>query len=252
MRVSNNSIQTFKRCRRLWELQYRYGLKSTSIAPALEVGSTYHEKVESIIRTGDFEMDSDPKTNAMAVAFKKYIYPQLREQFEPEVWFEYQTAGGNTIVGRYDGISQRSLLEHKSTSESVNGAYWSAIDLDEQVMTYMMASGLLKTVYTVCQKPTIKWSKNETFEQFQSRCIAWYDIDTDSKIGWQLITHTKAEIKAFESEIDAMCEEMGNCKNFYRNTNYCTRWRRMCEFAPICRNYDPNQSYVGFERREQS
>jgi len=250
MRVSNNSVQTFKRCRRMWELTYKYNLKPVSIAPALETGLTYHDKVESIVKTGDFKRDCDPKTNAMALAFQKYIYPKLRERFDPEVWFEYKTRGGNTVVGRYDGVGETFILEHKTTSGKVDGAYWTALELDEQVLTYMMTSGKRKCFYTVCQRPTIRMSKNETVEDFQERCVRWFDTDTDSKIGYQVLTHAPEEIHMFEAELDKMCQEIEHCDNFYRNTNHCMRWGRPCEFMPICRHYDPSKTYIGFERRE--
>lgn len=249
MKVSNSQIQTFKRCRRLWELQYKHELKPVTIAPALETGSAYHDKLESILKTGTFESDSDIKTNAMAEAFKRHILPKIKGTFEPEVSFEYQTAGGNTVVGRYDGISANSLIEHKSTSGAINGSYWTAVDMDEQVLTYMLTSGKRKVVYTVCQKPKLKQSKNETLEQFQERCTRWYDVDTESKIAMQEIIHTDAEVEQHAKNIDLMCEEIGNCKNFYRNTAFCMYYGRLCEFAPICRNYDPGKTYVGFERK---
>ena len=250
MRVSNNSIQTFKRCRRLWELQYRYCLKSTAIAPALETGLTYHEKVDQLLSTGSFKMDSDPKTNAMVLAFQKYVLPQLDREFKTEEWFEHNTKAGNLVVGRYDGISDNYLLEHKTTSSRIDGAYWASLELEEQILTYMLASGRRKIVYTVCQKPTIRQSVNETAEEFQKRCVNWFDSDTRSKIGFQIIVRNDDEIKQFEQELDLMCKEIENCSNFYRNTCQCNRWGRPCEFMPICKNYDPNKSYVGFERKE--
>ena len=250
IRISNSQLQTFKQCRRLWELQYKYGLRSTQIAPALETGLTYHDKVESIIRDGWFEMDDDPVTNAMALAFKRYIYPFLSDKFQPEVWFEHKTPCGNLLTGRYDGKGERMLLEHKTTSNRVDGSYWAALELDEQIMTYMMASGLRTVFYTVCQKPKLRQSKCETDVDFQKRCCDWFKIDTDSKIGYQIITRTDDEIKAFQDDVDMMCNEIDGCSNFYRNPNHCMRWGRPCEFMSICKHYDPNQTYVGFERKD--
>ena len=82
MRISNNQIQTFKQCRRLWEFYYKYNLKAVQTASALETGLTYHDKLESIVKTGDFKRDGDPKTDAMATAWKMYVYPNLPELFE--------------------------------------------------------------------------------------------------------------------------------------------------------------------------
>lgn len=249
MRVSNNSIQTFKRCRRLWELQYKYNLEPVQTAPALETGLTYHDKIEQLIKTGDFEMDEDPKTNAMASAFKRYILPHMPEKFDPEVWFERETPGGNMVVGRYDGLGEKFLLEHKTTSGKVDGAYWAALELDEQILTYMMASGKRKVFYTVCQKPTIRQTKNETYESFQERCNAWFDVDTESKIAYQVLTRSNDEVYQHQADLDRLCKEMEACDNFYRNTCQCFRWGRPCEFLPICKHYDPDKTYVQFKKR---
>ncbi len=250
MRISNSSIQTFKRCPRLWELQYKYGLRPTTIAEPLETGLSYHDKVEQIIKTGDFTVNGDPKTDAMAYAFKRYALPQIKGHYEPEVWFEYNTKGGNVIVGRFDGIGDNGLLEHKSTSGRVDGLYWSGIELDEQLLTYMMASNKRKATYTVCQKPTLRKPQNETQDEFAERCKSWYDIDTDSKIAVSEIVHTPFEVRQHEKNIDLMCDLIQNCKHFYRNTAFCKHWGRMCEYAPVCNHYDPEETYVGFERRD--
>ena len=250
MRLSNSSIQTFKRCPRLWELQYKFGLRSTATAEPLEVGLSYHDKVEQIVRDGNFVESGDAKTDAMAYAFKKYALPKINGNYEPEVWFEHTTPGGNVIVGRYDGVGKNGLLEHKSTGVRIDGSYWAGIELDEQLLTYMMASGKNKATYTVCQKPTIRKTLNETDQEFAERCKRWYDVDTDSKICVSEIVHTQAEIEDHEDNLDAMCETIANCKHFYRNTAFCKHWGRMCDFAPICAKYDPNQDYIGFERRE--
>ena len=250
MRTSNSSIQTFKRCPRLWELQYKFGVRPTTISKPLETGLSYHDKVEQLIRNGQFTADGDPKTDAMAFAFKRYALPKIKEHYVPEVWFEYQTKGGNIIVGRFDAVGDNSILEHKSTSGRVDGAYWAGIELDEQLLTYMMASGKNRALYTVCQKPTLRKSQNETSLEFAERCKKWYETDTDYKIAVSSIVHTQEDIERHESEVDAICGVIENCNFFYRNTAFCKHWGKRCEYAQICREYDPEKTYIGFERKE--
>ena len=232
-------------------MQYKYGLKPVTTAPALETGLTYHDKIDQLIKTGKFEQDHDLKTNAMALAFKKYILPKLSKNIETEKWFELKTFRDNVLVGRYDGLCDDFIVEHKSTSDRIDGAYWAALELDEQILSYMVASGKHKVFYTACQKPTLRQSKFETAEEFQERCVNWYNTDTETKIAYQIITRTPDEVWTFENEIDSMCDEIEHCKNFYRNPNYCTRYRMLCDFMPICKHYDPNQHYIGFEKREE-
>ena len=39
---------------------------------------------------------------------------------------------------------------------------------------------------------------------------------------------------------------------FYRNCSHCFRWGRRCEYASICLNFDPEQEYIEFTRRENN
>lgn len=248
-RASYSRLQTYKACRRLYQLKYVYGLRSTEKIEALERGTSYHEKIESIFKTGTFEED-DPKTSAMAAAFVKYILPQLNPVVQEE-WFEYETSLGDKFVGRIDALNaDGAIIEHKTTSGEIDEEYWYTRDLDEQLMTYMYAYHTKTAYYTVCRTPNIRQKKNETDEEFRQRCFEWFDEDTDTKIAMRQVYHTDEEIADFVKEQELTIREMDECKLFYKNQSYCTKWGRMCEFAPICQHYDPEQVYVGFEKKE--
>ena len=248
--ASYSRIQTYKSCRRLYELKYVYGVKSTEKIDALERGTSYHEKVEKILKGDDFEID-DPKTSAMAMAFKEYILPQLQPVAQEE-WFKYKTEFGDEFIGRVDALNaDGAIIEHKTTSGDIDEEYWYSRDIDEQLMTYMYAYGTRKAYYTVCKTPTIRLKKDETDESFYRRCLDWFNEDTESKIAMRVIYHTDEEINAFIAEQALTIKEMKECKLFYKNQSYCTKWNRMCEYAPICQHYDPTQTYVGFEKREE-
>lgn len=249
VRASYSKIQCYKSCRRLYELKYVENVQSTEKIEALERGTSYHEKVEQLLQGKDFEHD-DPKTSAMATAFQKYILPQL-SPIAQEDWFEYYTDFGDKFVGRIDALNaDGAIIEHKTTSGEIDEEYWYTRDMDEQLMTYMYAYKTRKAYYTVCRAPTIRQKKGETEEEFYDRCVEWYDEDTDSKIAMREVYHTDKEIEDFIVEQALTIKEMNNCDLFYRNQSYCTKWGRMCEYAPICQHYDPNQEYVGFVKGE--
>ena len=249
MSASYSRLQTYKSCRRLYELKYVYNVRSTERIEALERGTSYHEKVAEVLRGKDFEHD-DPKTSAMAEAFRKYILPELKPVMQEE-WFEYKTVFGDEFVGRIDARNaDGAIIEHKTTSGEINEEYWYTREFDEQLMSYMYAYGTNKAYYTVCRTPTIRLKKDESDEEFFERCLEWYETDTESKIAMRVICHTDAEIKEFAKEQALTIREMNECKLFYRNQSYCSKWGRWCEYAPICRHYDPNQVYVGFEKAE--
>lgn len=254
MRVSNSSIQTFKRCPRMYQLHYIYGFTPIEKSDAIETGLSYHEAVEGLIRGEDLSEWSYPwtpaKTAAMIGAFRKYALPFIvvRDEYVPEQWFEYKTKGGNRIVGRYDGLGQCSVLEHKTTGQSLDANYWANVWDDEQLLTYMLASGKNHALYTACSKPRIRQSIHETDEAFAERCRVWYDTDTEQKIAVSEIVHTAQEIAEHEQNIDAMCKTIKHCTNFYRNRAFCRYYGRVCEYAPICNHCDPDAQYPGFTK----
>lgn len=249
--ASYSRLQTYKSCRRLYELKYIYNVQSTAKIEALERGTSYHEKVEKLLRGEEFEYD-EPKSSAMAIAFKKYILPQLQPVVQEE-WFTYETKFGDKFVGRIDALNaDGAIIEHKTTGGDIDEEYWYTRDLDEQLMTYMYAYKTRKAYYTVCKTPSIRLKKNETDEEFFQRCVEWFDEDTEQKIAMRVIYHTDEEIESYINEQALTIKEMNDCRLFYKNQNYCTKWGRMCEYAPICQHYDPNQTYVGFERKEDT
>ena len=264
MRTSNSAIQTFKACRRLYELKYIYGLEPVQTAEVLERGLSYHDGVELLLKEwADYHNPAktasieDPKVKAMVFAFNIYIIPKLAamkvKPVATEEWFSYKTKSGHLIVGRIDGrMSGNTLIEHKTTSGAVDGAYFQRLDFDEQIPTYMLAFNSDKMFYTVCETPTIRQRKNESDDEFFERCLDWYKENTELKINVVEIKRTKEELERFKEEQDAIVTELANCKLFYRNPSYCTKWGRMCEYASVCMNYDPSQEYVQFKRREDT
>lgn len=252
MKLSNSAIQAFKSCRRAYELRYVEGLFPSTTADALERGRGYHGRVESILKNETFEMDN-PKLDAMAIAFMTHVLPVLDEAGVENVeeWFEKPLENGNVIVGRCDAkLSDGRIVEHKTTSGSIDEAYIAGLQNDEQILTYMWAYGVNDIVYTVCKVPTIRQKRDETDEEFYLRCCAWYTEDTESKIAIIEVHRSKEEIEEFEKELNGIAHEIENAKLFYRVPANCMKWGRPCEYMPVCRNYDPKLEYIGFERRK--
>lgn len=245
MKASNSRIQCFKSCRRLYELKYIYGLEPIKQSDAIQRGLAYHEAVEKIL-SGEQPTFDDPKIAAMVTAFQKYIKLDIDAV---EEWFAYNTPSGHTVVGRIDGRTKNgSIVEHKTTSSAIDGQYFLRLDMDEQIPTYMLSQNTNSIYYTVCQTPSIRQRKGETELEFYSRCVDWYD---DSKIVCVPMFRSDKQLFAFMAEQDAVLNEMENCKVFYRNPNHCMKYGRLCEYAPICMNYNPSEEYVQFRKREE-
>ena len=221
-------------------------------AEALETGSNYHKLLETLNTTGEIE-SGYTKEIAMATAYKKYIYPKFKVS-EAEKWLEYDLGNGDKFVGIADGIANDGhIVEHKTTSQEITEQYEYNLLWDEQILAYMLLTGMRKVWYTVCRKPTIRQKKNETDEEFFGRMVAWYDEDTESKIRLLEIERTDNEVEQFRSELECIKATMYEAemdKNFYKNTCHCNMWGRRCEYSSICLNYQPNAEYIDFIRKE--
>lgn len=249
MRISVSKLKQFKACRKSYEFKYIEGLNPVKKSEALEVGESYHKKLESLYNGEDVNFDDYSKESAMAVAYKMYIYPKLSVT-TTEDWLEMDL-GAHTLVGRVDAIADdRTLVEHKSTSLDIDEFEYN-LQWDEQPLAYMLLADVRKIYYTVCRKPNIRLKKYETQEQFFRRMVEWYGDDTHNKIRLIEITRSNEEVEGFRKELIAMTNEMDSCNNFYRNTLHCFRFGRPCEYESICLSYDQNQEYVEFSRREE-
>lgn len=245
MKASISRIDCFKACRRIYFFKYVEGLIPLQTPEALETGRNYHQRIELLSKGAVLENDFS-KEAAMTEAYQRFILPKIQIA-EPEKRFEKQI-GRHTLEGIVDGIATDGLVvEHKTTSADIeSGEYEFNLQWDDQVLAYMSLTGARQIHYTVCKKPTIRQSKNETVEEFYERMVNWYD---ESKIQLIEVYRTDNEIKQFEEEFVAICDEMEKAEYWYRNNKHCNAWGRRCEYSGICLNYDPEQDYVDFIKK---
>lgn len=253
MQFSISQIKNFKACRRSYFFRYVEELEPVQKAEALEIGSNYHELIAHLYEYGtleDVEQDNS-KELAMAYAYEKYIYPTFKVKAVEE-WFEYPINDDNELIGRVDGVADDGrLVEHKTTGSDIGEQYEYNLLWDEQILAYMLAYDTKMMYYTVCKKPTIRQKQNESEEEFFNRMVEWYDTDTDKKIRLILIERTREEIEQFREQLSSICDEIANTKNYYANCLWCNVWGRRCEYSSICLDYDPNQSYIEFQKVER-
>lgn len=234
----------------MYELRYICNIIPVQKSEALERGTSYHECVEALVSGKDMPA-ATPKVVAMVNAFKKYVYPFL-DFSSVEEWKRYNIGDGRHIIyGRVDGIDRSgAVIEHKTVSGEIDGDYLLRLDIDEQIPTYMLACNTNDVIYTVCSTPTIRQKKDETDDEYISRCAEWYAQSPHSRCTTVRIHRSDEELAEFAKEQCAVVDEIENCKSFFRNPNNCLKWGRLCEYAPICKKYDPNVGYVNFVKRE--
>ena len=252
MKFSISQIKQFKSCRKAYYFKYIEELEPVQKAEPLQVGSNYHSLIEGLYNVGCLPPASDDysKELAMATAYAKYIYPKLKLK-NVEEFFEFKLANGHSLIGRVDGIAEDGMLvEHKTTSSEINPQYEYNLMWDEQILAYMLAHGVRHMYYTVCRKPTIRQKQNESEEEFFERMVEWYDTETEKKIALILVERTDSEIEQFHIDLCSITEEMKS-PLYYRNCQWCNVWGRRCEYSSICLNYNPNETYIEFEKKER-
>lgn len=234
-------------------MKYVENLEPIQKAEALETGSNYHSLLEELNKTGTLDGEMT-KELAMAKAYEKYIYPHFKV-VEAEKYVEYDLSDGDTLIGFVDGVTDNGyIVEHKTTGMDITEQYEYNLLWDEQILAYMLMTGMRKVYYTVCRKPTIRQKQKETDEEFFNRMVAWYDEDTDSKIRLLEIERTDEEVEQFRQDLEvikATIQEAVQDKNFYKNTCHCNMYGRRCEYSSICLNYQPNAEYIDFYRKEE-
>lgn len=257
MKLSASLVKTYKMCRRKYELKYLEGLEPVAKSQALEDGSNYHEMIEDFYNGKGigFEEGKNPKICAMAMAYFKHIWQRCEEVKRVEYaekWFEYELDDKHSIVGRNDAVTQDGVpVEHKTTSMDVDDEYVYSLQWDEQILTYMLATGTNEMYYTVIKKPTIRQKQNETDFDFYNRCLEWYDTDTEIKARVIVVTRSPQEIEEHRKHLIELANEINGCKSFYRNPMSCTCYNRRCEYSSVCLNYNPSLQYVEFEKKQR-
>ena len=253
MQLSISRIKMFKACRQMFRLRYVEGWVPAVSPEPLEVGKSYHALIEELNNTGTIE-DGITKEYAMAQAYAKYVYPHFKV-VSAEKQLEYDLGNGDKLIGIVDGIAEDGhIVEHKTTGSEITEQYEYNLLWDEQILAYMLMTGMRKVWYTVCRKPTIRQKQNETDEEFFCRMVEWYDTDTESKIRLLEIERTDDEVEQFRKElytIKATIQEAVEDGNFYKNTCHCNVWGRRCEYSGMCMNYDPNAEYIEFVKDER-
>ena len=252
LRLSSSKIKAFKACRRMYELRYIHHLEPVQKSEALETGTNYHKLLEDLNNgkpiKGNPEYEGNySKELAMAMAYEKYIYPKFHV-VKAEEWLTYDLGDNAYLVGIADGIADDGhIVEHKSCGSEITEQYEYNLLWDEQILAYMLMTGMRKVWYTVCRKPTIRQKQNESEEEFFNRMVEWYDTDTDSKIRLLEIERTDEEVKAYLNDLNKLSVMMNRKKpNYYRNTCHCNMYGKRCEYSSICLNYDPEQEYIDF------
>lgn len=245
MTITASMLRAYKRCPRRYELEYVQNLKPVRSSEALEIGSSYHNHVEKILKGETLEPSTD-LPGIMADAFARFLPYQEWRVVETEKEFRLRLAYGCWMGGKIDAVcADGTPVEHKTTSEALDERYVEKLAWDDQVALYMLSQGKTRAIYTACQKPTIRQKQSETAEDFLERVRGWYD---ETRVRTFTVVRSRAELEEKRAEVIDIAREIRRRTRWYRNPSDCALMG--CQYRSICLDYDP-ECLMGFVKKEK-
>jgi len=189
--LTHSSNSTFKVCRKRYWFAYEVGLRRTTDAKALRMGSAFHlalevpsEPVAAVheyyadkpepIEQHDWDIERETVAELVNCYAWRWESSSIR-YLAKEQSFNLPLVNPETgrasktfrLAGKIDGIAvledgRHAVIEHKTQSESLDADsdLWRRLRIDHQITMYVMAARLLgydvaTVLYDVMRKPTI-------------------------------------------------------------------------------------------------
>jgi len=258
MRVFTRSeIATWRTCQR--KHHYAYTMLRRPLKPsyALTFGTLMHKALEAWWKSPTHEWslevtDIDPFDAAKVQALMNGYTAQWAEMDLPAVsverQFECQFVDGDeillTVAGKIDVVGEGCIIEHKTTSQDITegSEYWAKLAIDDQISTYLDATGLRRCVYDVIKKPlqrplkaSAKRKDDETPEEYGTRLEAVIEEKPDAYYVRAEIVRTDDEIEEARKDRLATLAQMLRKPDPHipRNPSACFQYGR-CEYFGVC------------------
>lgn len=253
MRLSHSRASTFLTCPRKYKYSYIDNREPIEPDEVLEFGTAWHGLLEAHYKgLGVPALRPNPakKLTKHSTAFLNRAYDLYRgfhQPFDEVLMVEEEREvplGPDVLVCRFDGLVRHAgevwVLEIKTTSSDISPGsyYWERLVLNQQVSWYLLAATQLGhkpagVIYDVLRKPNLRRGKNETADEFTSRCLTDLNRYPEKYFARETITRTNTELLEAETnlhEIAKLCE----AGVYPQNTSACFNFGRQCEFGPVC------------------
>ncbi len=238
--LSHSRRSTFRRCRRLYYLQYVQGLQLKETPAPLRMGSIYSDGLE----TQDPEVVQNEYAELVAEAMHDGNYffaEQLLDELavvrpmvetylakislpdvEREVSFVGPSSDGFQDNGFFDGIVERDsgilLIENKLKGRFAR-AEEESLKTDEQLLGYILNACIKYDVtadqvevrYEVAKKPGLRCGKTETRESFRTRVSNDIRNNPDKYhvvIGGDGLGRTQSQLDQWMCEFERMVDDL--------------------------------------------
>ena len=183
MELLTNSARTeYQSCPKKFYFRHELGYAAIRESEAMAFGTAFHKLLEAHFNGTPevmpmiFDSIPDPfKRVAAEKLYEGYFAKYGEERAITEQEYVIPLINPKTmsasktfeLAGKIDGIRGGAIIEHKTTSESIDNPsadYWLKLAIDSQISGYFLAAEKLghkpeKIIYDVIKKPTIKPGK---------------------------------------------------------------------------------------------
>ncbi len=264
---STSRIACFFSCPRKYFLHYVVGRLPLGEAAALSIGKAWHGAMERWWMEGLDAAITWLNSNAqdidifdcakLAVLLEFYNPPRpgpilaVEEPFVMKLRDPYtrRTMRGVRICGIVDGLFEDSILEHKTTSEDIEGfpRYWARLIIDPQISNYCLAHGRTKVWYDVVRKIQLRPSKGDeqaasgrgitVVDAFMERCRKEVSENLAKYYQFRAVTRTPDELADAQQNLCQQVEMIRSCHRagtFPKNADACRGLYGYCEYTEVC------------------
>jgi hypothetical protein len=268
--ISYSAIRRFCNCRKSYKFRYIDRIEPIRISDALSFGKLIHQSLADYYKNKRYvsvifenypdindRWQSHYKALALGVmeGYDRKYGKDDKNKFILNTELEYNCAIINPRTNRksrkyelhgfIDMVEEKNgdiwLWEHK-TAAFINEASIERLWHDLQIMVYAIAYERMTgkkvkgIVYNLIQKVKLKQGKNETFDEFLERIEERYLTDK-SLFHREKILTDNLRLKEVEQELWQITQDIGKCKDFYKNRSQCYGFGE-CEFFKICNSGD--------------
>lgn len=247
--LSQSSIQTWNRCKKLWSYTYVHSLEPNQ-SPSKEqrVGTGIHKLLEFYyarqeVDWGQVDLEGDEKSAAAALLLKyQELYPMDESlTYTAELPFKLDAVHGIFDVVHQEPSGRVVITEHKSTRSdfSADEVYFDRVKISWQAGIYQLAAReLYKTddvvvLWDVIRVPQLRQKKGESSSDFRLRVAEDIDNNTERYFGQALIKWSDESLARLKDDLSEIELEIQHGA-YPRNRSACFDYRSKCGFHGTC------------------
>ena len=168
-------------------------------------------------------------------------------------------AGKSDAILFHKTYSGSFLYELKTSGSTTKEAYKHKLELDKQINSNLIAmkmDGLSPrgVVYDIIWKPAIRLKKDETEEEFTQRTIELYQKSPQEYFERLMVFRSEKDLDDYALDLHGQYSALRGVierGRFYRNTNACERFGKLCQFFNACMGGAPQEEIEQFVVRDK-